>query len=209
MPGVDGRVGLDEVLEVGDPDAVTPLGAHDAGRDGLAETERVADGHDPLADADGVRVCELEGLEPGGVDTEDGDVRLRVRSHESGLHRAPVVEPDGNARRVLDDVCVRQDHAVRGDDEARALAALRLRTLRGTEREGEAPHGGGRGLGRRLHLDEDDGLARVLGDLRDGVAQLANRGDVALRRRTRRHGTRDEDRREDREYGDQGEVAQA
>ena len=60
---VDGRVGLEEVLEAAVADARrASLGADDAHGDGLADAERVADGERDVADAHAVGVAERQGL---------------------------------------------------------------------------------------------------------------------------------------------------
>ena len=65
LPGIDGGVGLDEVLDAALAPARQPgqrpaLGAHDAGGDGEGEplAERVADGQHPLADPGVVAVAQ-------------------------------------------------------------------------------------------------------------------------------------------------------
>ena len=55
---VDGRVGLDEVLEGGHAELTAAGGADDALRDGLRQADRVADGEHDVADAQPVGMPE-------------------------------------------------------------------------------------------------------------------------------------------------------
>ena len=60
---VDGRIGLQELLVLGQPDVAAALAADDAGADGVIEllAERAADGEHPVTDTDGVGVPERHG----------------------------------------------------------------------------------------------------------------------------------------------------
>jgi hypothetical protein len=91
VAGVDGGVGLDELLELvgravgaGLVDGAV-LGGDDAGGDGLGEGEGAADGEDPVADLGAVGVAELDGGQRlGRVDLDDGDVGLGVDADDLG-----------------------------------------------------------------------------------------------------------------------------
>ncbi len=121
---VDRRVGLDVVLEAPRGrvrrQARAVLGGDDADRDGLVEVERIADRHDPLADA------ELDPSRPSGSGVRRclTSTLRRARSvagipaDELGRVLLPVVDPDLDLVGALDDVVVRHDVAVFRDDEA-------------------------------------------------------------------------------------------
>src|SRR5690606_3016340 len=90
VTGIDRCVGLNEVLVALDVDAAAAEGADDAGRRGLTETERIADGDDEVADVEIVGVAELELAQPFGLDLEQRDVGRRVAADHLGLELAPV-----------------------------------------------------------------------------------------------------------------------
>ena len=110
---IDGGVGLDEELVVGDADLRAREGRDDALRHRLADAERVADGEDEIADLE--RLAESpsgEDVEVGDVlELQDGEVGARIAQHDLRLEFAPVGEGDLHLGHVLDDVVV-------GDDEA-------------------------------------------------------------------------------------------
>jgi hypothetical protein len=63
------------------------------------------------------------GVEPGGVDLDDGDIVRWVRSDDgSGHGRMTVGKHDTNLDGTLNDVIVGHDHAVRRDDDAAPLS---------------------------------------------------------------------------------------
>ncbi len=150
---VDRGVGLDVVLEAprgrvgGQARAV--LGGDDAHRDGLVEVERIADGHDPLADADAIRVAQRQRRQALlDIDLQKGEIRRRILPDEPGGVLFLVVDPDLDLVGALDDVVIRHDVAVFRDDEAGAsldflvllvigtlAAAVGTATARGAEKE--------------------------------------------------------------------------
>ena len=121
VAGVDGRIGLDEVLVALDAERVAAGGADDAHRDGLADAERIADGEHDVADLGLARVAEREN---GKVARRSilitamsvcGSVPIDL-----GGELAAVGQRDLHRGRAFNDVIVRQDVAVRADDDARA-----------------------------------------------------------------------------------------
>ena len=56
-------------------------------------------------------------------EAEDGQVRVRIVADDVGAKRTAVGERDDDLRRTRHDVAVREDEAVRGEEEARAAAA--------------------------------------------------------------------------------------
>ena len=99
VAGIDGRVGLDEILAVGDADAAS-LGADDAGRDGAFQSEGLAEGQHPIADFDLVAVAQPGGGQrAGAVDADDGQVGLGIGLDVDGLEFPPVVQADRDLSR--------------------------------------------------------------------------------------------------------------
>ena len=131
VPPVDGRVGLDEVLvrrhEGIRPAAVrpggelAPFGGNDARRHGVLHAERVADGQDPLADPDQGGIAQGGEGQVLGLDLEEGQVGLGVEPDDLGLVFLPLEGRDGILDRILGDVVIGQDVAVRRDEEPRPL----------------------------------------------------------------------------------------
>src|SRR5262249_23994308 len=135
VAGIDGRVGLDEVV-VGPLVDVPADGADDADGDRVLEAERVADGDDPLADTEGVRITQLHRGQVFGIalDLDQRDVGLRVASRDLRLELLPVGQLHQDLVGVLDDVVVGEDVAAGVDDEAGA-EALRLERPTGLPEE--------------------------------------------------------------------------
>ena len=130
--------GLDEGFDLEFAGGVghrTALGADDAGRDGGTQVlgQRGTDRKDPLAEAQLVAVAELDDREVLRVDLDQRDVRGRVGPDDRRLVNLVVIEGYADFRRILDDVVVRHDIAVRADDDAGAapllLTGLRLAVL--------------------------------------------------------------------------------
>ena len=81
---------------------------HDAGRDGALQAQRGADGHDGLADLEGLRVADLDGREAAG-DLDDGDVAIGIAAdHRTGPALARRAA-DENRRGLFDHVVVGED----------------------------------------------------------------------------------------------------
>ncbi len=115
---IDGGVGLDEDLAVGFADLGAGERGDDAGRHGLADAERIADGEHEVADLERVAVFEVDGGEAAvaAFDLEDGDVGLVVLHDDAGIELALVGEGHANLgfAASFDDVRVRDDRCRRG-----------------------------------------------------------------------------------------------
>src|SRR5262249_38187637 len=128
VTGVDRGIGLDEVV-------VRPLTDHATGRaddargDGLLQTERVADGHNGLADLKLCRVAERDQRQALRVDLQKGEVGLRVTAEYLRGHLATVGERHLDLGRTVDDMIVGHDVTVGVDDEAGAEAPDRAAWL--------------------------------------------------------------------------------
>src|SRR3984893_18763573 len=108
----------------------------DARSDGAAEAERVADGDDPFAQAQLLRLAELDCRERlVRLYSQARAVGLLILADELGLEPRAVVENDRDLIRLGDHVIVGHNDAGRVDNEARAervdtaraaLAVLRI-----------------------------------------------------------------------------------
>src|SRR5206468_9182330 len=72
IAGIDRRIGLDEILVIHNAHPAAALGADDAGGDGLADTEGIADGQHGVAHFEQVAVGDRNGREFVGVHFDDG-----------------------------------------------------------------------------------------------------------------------------------------
>ena len=191
VAGVDGGIGLNEDLAVGFANLGAGERGDDAGRDGLADPEWIADGEDEIADFERVAVFEGDGGEAAvaAFDLEDGDVGLVVLHDDAGIEFALVGERHADLRFAapFDDVRVGDDRAVWRDDDAGAQR--RLDALGGSAEafaEELAEEGiVGERRGERLHaaanVDVDDGGRGFAGDGRKGILHhLARRRHLLL-----------------------------
>jgi hypothetical protein len=136
----------------------------------VRQTERVADGHRPVSDLEGVGVAELEGRE--GLlrgDPDDRDVGAGVAAHHLALVLMAVRELDDDGVGAVDHVVVGDDDAVFVDEEARAEAL------------GLAAPAAARDEAARLDLlaervDRDDAGVGLLRDGREAERPLADEG---------------------------------
>src|SRR5690606_27630304 len=120
ITAVDRGVSLDEVV-IRAGINVAAARRDNADRNRAAKAERIADRHDPVADANLRRITEFHLLQlaQGWIDLEDRKVRLWVCAHKLGLQLAAIGEVDFDLVRVGDDVVVGDDDAFLGiDDEA-------------------------------------------------------------------------------------------
>ena len=152
VAGVDRRGGLDRVGHDGSPCGLACWpnwvllgrlalglggdraveGADDAGGDGAGQAERVADGHDRVADGDLVGVADRDRGEVarGVLDRDDGQVGRGVGAADLGVVGAAVGEGHGELLGAGDDVVVGEHVARLVDDDAGALAAALARWWR-------------------------------------------------------------------------------
>ena len=130
VAGVDGGVGLDEVVqalaaEAGAEDVDAAVEAADDADGGAARevAQRVADRDGQLADSQAGRVAERDGRQVLGIDLHEGEVGQRVDAGDGAVEDGAVIEDDRDVLGVADDVAVRDDQAVARDDDAGAAAA--------------------------------------------------------------------------------------
>ena len=190
---VDRRIDLDVVV-VGAGADVAAARRDDAGGDGAAQAERIADRDHPVADARLV-LGELhigEGLV--GVDLDEGKIGLRIGADHLGLVGRAVVGLDLHGLGVIDDVVIGHRVAVRRNEEARAFAGDDLLALRHAVRHCQGSRIAGRisasasragrgcivavhahavGVGRLFDLDADRDDRRL--HLRDQIGKSGGR----------------------------------
>jgi hypothetical protein len=182
---IDGGVGLDEVV-VG-PLADVPAGsAHDAGGDGVVETERISDRDHPVAGKHRVGVAERErqvlALRLG---PQQRDVGLRVLSDHLRVAVRAVGEDDVDLLDVLDHVVVGDDQTLIRDHESGSQTRHReaarrggsLRLLRNPE---EIPEQVGKGKAARRLLRNGPRGVDVDDARRDLTGQHGEAGVHAL-----------------------------
>src|SRR5699024_8255428 len=123
----DGRAGLQQrhvVVLNGD---FTVERADDAVGDGVGQrAQRVAHGHDGLADGQRVAVADDGRRQAGGLDLDDRHVGGGVLPDDGGVVGVAVVQLDLDAGGPVDDVGAGQDISVLTDDDAGARAALHV-----------------------------------------------------------------------------------
>ena len=125
---VQGGVGLDEVVdEVARLRAQrAPQGAHHAGGDRRLKAERAADGHDELADLQGVGVAQPGGTRSGAsMRTTATSVQASSPTTWPAAVR-PSVSVTSIPASAVHHVAVRHDEAVGCEDESRAAAGRAL-----------------------------------------------------------------------------------
>ena len=143
----------DEILVARWIDSGAAERAHDAGSYCLAEAERVANREDEVPDPEILGIPEGKLGELVRVDLQNRDIGSRIGAQDLDVEPAPVIQGDGNAVPVLNDMVVRQDVAIlRIDDHAgtatdpragRSLARL-AEEISGTgdPGTGDLPHSG-------------------------------------------------------------------
>ena len=181
IAGIDGGVGLDEELIVGDADLGARERRDDAMGYGLADPERVADREHEVADLQLVGIAEVERREALApiLDAQHREVGAAVLEHDLGIELALVRERHLDLVRAFDHVVVGDDQAGRIDDHAGTERALHLLAWNAAAAEEEAEE-------RVLHevavvhhlggIDVDHRRRHALDDRSIGEPQLAGRG---------------------------------
>ena len=92
IAGIDGGVGLDEELVVGDADLRARERRDDAAGHRLADAERIADGEHEIADLETVRIAELDRgeLDAARIEPQHREIGLLVLENDLGRELAPV-----------------------------------------------------------------------------------------------------------------------
>ncbi len=125
VAGIERGIGLDDVVDqaTGTRAQRTTERADDAGGDRLLKTHRTADGDRDLAGRHPVRISQEERGKSTARDAHDGEVGFRVVADQFGTSRAAVGKMHPQVGRAVDDVAVRHQIAIGGDEEPRAGTA--------------------------------------------------------------------------------------
>ena len=126
---VDGRVGLDEVLEGVDAQLRAAQRRDDAHRHCLAHAERVADGQHHVADRDVVTVRELDGGQVLPIHLQDRQVGVRVAADQACFQAFAADQDDLDLCAVTQHVMIGEDVAVLRGDHARAHVVVGILVL--------------------------------------------------------------------------------
>ncbi len=121
---IDRRVGLDEILEGGDPELAAGGSADDAVSHGLGQAEGIADGEDDIADPKLIGSAEGDDRQIRQVDLEYRQVAIRVYADDLRVRDPAVRELHADGAGIRDHVVIRHDVSAPIDDHARAEAAL-------------------------------------------------------------------------------------
>ena len=110
---------------------------HDAGGDGLANAERVADGHGDIAHLHPVAVGHADHRQHRafGFHLEQGQIEPGIGKHDLGLELAAIGQGDEDLISAFDHVIVGDDQAIGADDHARTQRLRHPRLHRGTAEE--------------------------------------------------------------------------
>ena len=125
-PGVtwiDGRVGLDEILEGIEADMAAAGGADDAHGDGLTDTEGIADGEHHVAHPGPAGLVDGNRREVGQLYLEHRQIGVRIRPEHGGTRFAAVLEHDPDLVGATDQVMIGDDVSLGAHDHAGAAAA--------------------------------------------------------------------------------------
>src|SRR4051794_17305300 len=184
VAGIDGRVGLDEVLVLRQADVVAPRRRHDPEGDGLVQLKRVANRQHPLRDLQSRRIAPWHRRQVARVHFHQRQIGVGIDADHLAWHFTLVGERDGDiditqrdpALVARDDVIIGEDVAVAADDHAGAEALGRtagatLDVTRIAEEQLEE-----RVVGVRRVLAPDDLRRRDVGDGGDGA--LGDTGEV-------------------------------
>jgi len=137
---VDGRIGLDEVLVFFDAEVAPARGADNAGGDGLAHAEGIADGQHKVAHLDFIAVGHWHKRQVLRLHFDDGDIRLRVPPDYFGRQLPAVLQRDFHLVGAVHHVVIGENIAIFGDNHTGAQPEL--------ARDTELP--AGRRVGRRV-----------------------------------------------------------
>src|SRR6185437_16240190 len=121
---IDGRIGLDEILERRDPELAPGCGADDAMSHGLRKTERIADGEDDVADPKLIGTAESDDRKIRQVDLEHCEIGVRIDADDLRGCDASVRELHADVAGVGNHMVVRHDVTALVDNDAGAEAAL-------------------------------------------------------------------------------------
>ena len=129
VAAVDRCIGLDVVI-IAALQRPAPC-RHDTGGDREALTERVAHGHDPIANARGIAVAKGQIFERlFAFDFQQGDVRFGIGADDLCGQIEAFEKLDHDLISALDDVIIRHDIAILGNHETRPQSGRTPGTVR-------------------------------------------------------------------------------
>src|SRR5690606_3616422 len=126
VAGINGRIGLDEVLDnVAAAERGADAGAADSADDsrghGVTESERIADSDHEITDLDGARIANRDFREIARFHFQHCYIGRRVRPHDLGIQRIFVEQVNLDLVRAIDYVMIGENVAVlRVDDDTGA-----------------------------------------------------------------------------------------
>ena len=132
---IDGRVGLDKVLEGVDPEPLPARGTDDPLRDRLSDAERVADGEHHVAYLQRFRIPEGDWAQTIGRNPQNRQVCFRIGTHHLCLRDPAITEDDRDLVGTFDNVIVGQNITRVADHYAGAEAGRCFILLAIKERE--------------------------------------------------------------------------
>ena len=123
VAGVERNVALDDGVH--QPTVLRPQSAAEradhAGADGEGETERVADRHHQLADAQFAAAAQLGRRQVRSIDVDHGEVGRGIGSDHVAVVGGPVVKPDLHGAGAADHMGVREQVPVGGEQHKETL----------------------------------------------------------------------------------------
>ena len=159
VAGVDGCVRLDQVHAgaAGEGDLSVQSADNAGGQRESQLAQGIADGNDAVADVDQVRVAQNNGGEALCLNFQHGHVVCLVIAHNLRIISCAVKHGDGDLAGRVDDMVVRENVAVIGENEAgtgRCALGLQTENIGGDDGGGDA-HGGVDVLGVQLCGGQD------------------------------------------------------
>jgi hypothetical protein len=101
IAGIDRRIGLNKILECVDAQMAAAERADDAGSDGLADAERIADRKHDVADARLLGLREGHRRQVLQIELEHGKIRIRIAADHLRLGAARILRARLRSRRPL------------------------------------------------------------------------------------------------------------
>ncbi len=134
VAGIDRGIGLNEELPIRYADAGARQAGHDAGGHGLANTERIADGHRDIPNLDPVAVGHANHRQHRtfGIDLEQREIEAGIGKQDLGLELAAITQRHQYLIGAFDDMIVGDDQAIGANDHAGTQRLLHTRLHRRT-----------------------------------------------------------------------------
>jgi len=124
IAGIYGGIGLDEIFISGEAEPASALSTYDAGSNGMAQVEGVADGKDPFANLEGVGVGQFKVGQVIAIDFYYSNIRFGVGTDNLCFNLRFFSELNGNFVGFADQMVIRQDVAIGRYNKSGALGEL-------------------------------------------------------------------------------------